>query len=69
MQGSVPHALLKRFAPLGQLRSNADRRQIFDDGIAEAQMRKAALGVDGAAADAEAVAVRNRVAVRGCVDG
>ncbi|CAK0874858.1 unnamed protein product, partial [Prorocentrum cordatum] len=74
MQGSVPHtipanALLYRLPPLGQLHSNAEWRQIFDDGIAEAQMPRAALGVDDVAADAETVAVRDRVAVHGWDDG
>ncbi|CAK0895237.1 unnamed protein product, partial [Prorocentrum cordatum] len=70
LQGSVPpaipaNALLHRFPPLGQLHTAAEWRQIFDDGIATAQMERAGLGIDDDAADAESGAVRDRVGQHG----
>ncbi|CAK0809169.1 unnamed protein product [Prorocentrum cordatum] len=67
-QGSIPpsipaNALLYRFAPLGQMHTPAEWRQIFEDGIATAQMERAIRGIDDAAADADSGAVRDRVAL------
>ncbi|CAK0813573.1 unnamed protein product, partial [Prorocentrum cordatum] len=73
-QGSVPPSIpanvsLHRFAPLGQLHAAAERRQIFEDGIATAQRERANRGIDDAAADAESGAVRDRVALHGWAAG
>ncbi|CAK0900570.1 unnamed protein product [Prorocentrum cordatum] len=74
LQGSVPpaipaNALLYRFPPLGQLYTAAEWRQVFDDGIATAQMERAGLGIDDDAADAESGAVRDRVGQHGWIAG